>query len=149
MQFPGGNAVNVAVFAARLGARAGYLGCLGDDAAGRLVRESLAAEGVDTSHCRIRPGANARAMIGHVDGERRFLSASPGVRADYRLEDADRAWIGGWDHVHSSINSDLDALLPAGALRRRSSSDRRGSPSKSMMKISSLTISIWPRWKSP
>ena len=26
---------------------------------------------------------------------------------------------------------------------------RRGSPSKSMMKMSSLTISIWPRWKSP
>ena len=37
----------------------------------------------------------------------------------------------------------------AGALRRLSSSARRGSPSKSMMKISSLTISTCPRWKSP
>ncbi len=114
-QFPGGNAVNVAVFAGRLGARAGYLGCVGDDAAGRLLLAALAGEGVDTSHCRIRPGANARALIGHDGSERRFISASPGVRGDYRLDDRDRAWIAGWDHVHTSINSDIDGLLPAGA----------------------------------
>ncbi len=115
VQFPGGNAVNLAVFAARQGAKAGYLGCVGDDAGGRLVLESLAAEGVDTSRCRTRPGANARALIGHAAGERRFLSAHPGVRADYRLDEADRAWIAGWDHVHTSINSDIDNALPAGA----------------------------------
>ncbi len=33
-QFPGGNAVNVAVLAACHGARAAYLGCIGNDDAG-------------------------------------------------------------------------------------------------------------------
>src|SRR6202043_3998772 len=48
----------------------------------------------------------------------------------------------------------IDRIRPAtsraaGALRRRSSSGRRRSPSKSMMKMSSLTISTLSRRKSP
>ena len=43
--YPGGNALNVAVFAARFGAEAAYLGVVGDDEAGRLVRRSLIEEG--------------------------------------------------------------------------------------------------------
>ena len=35
--FPGGNAVNVAVHAARLGAQAEYLGSLGDDKMAHIV----------------------------------------------------------------------------------------------------------------
>jgi fructoselysine 6-kinase len=40
-QFPGGNAVNVAVLARRLGARASYLGCWGDDEGGAILRAAL------------------------------------------------------------------------------------------------------------
>jgi 2-dehydro-3-deoxygluconokinase len=43
----GGDTANMAVAAARLGARAGYVTRLGDDAFGRLFRELWAAEGVD------------------------------------------------------------------------------------------------------
>jgi len=112
MQFPGGNAVNVAVFARRLGAFAGYLGCLGDDAGGDLLFEALGAEGVDLSLCRRRTGANARALIGLEAGERRFLGASAGVRARYGLEAADFAAMAGYDVVHTSINSEVEAALP-------------------------------------
>ncbi|GAA2895706.1 hypothetical protein GCM10010517_60520 [Streptosporangium fragile] len=44
--FPGGGACNVAVHAGRLGADAAYLDSIGGDAAGDLVRHSLASEGV-------------------------------------------------------------------------------------------------------
>ena len=47
VMFPGGNAVNVAVHARRAGASSAYLGAVGTDPAGDLVRGSLVAEGVD------------------------------------------------------------------------------------------------------
>ncbi len=43
--FPGGNAVNVAVHARRLGHEASYIGWLGTDRYGRLLLDGLAAEG--------------------------------------------------------------------------------------------------------
>ncbi len=111
LQYPGGNAVNVAVMSARLGASAGYLGCVGADEAGTLVRSALIAEGIDVSRVRVRDGANARAFIGHVDGDRQFIRTENGVRADYRWDEDDFAYIRGFDHVHSSIYSGLDDTL--------------------------------------
>ncbi len=112
VQYPGGNAVNVAAMTARLGATSAYLGCVGNDDGGTLVRSALVAEGVDISRVRIRPGANAQAFVGHVEGDRQFISSSPGVRADYRWEAADFAFVSGFDHVHTSIYSELDDVLP-------------------------------------
>ncbi len=108
LQFPGGNAVNVAVLSARLGAQTGYLGCLGDDEAGDLLRAALTVERVDLSRCRARNGANARALIGHRGGDRYFIGSKPGVRAQYEWVDADFDYISGFDLVHTSIYSELD-----------------------------------------
>ena len=125
LQFPGGNAVNVAVQARRLGAETGYLGCLGSDEAGMLLGDALRSEGVDTTHCRIRPGLNARAFIGHDGQDRRFLRSERGVRGEWGTFDAaDRAYIAGFDLVHSSIYSELgDALPVVRAAARRMSYD--------------------------
>ncbi|MDA8048631.1 MAG: PfkB family carbohydrate kinase [Rhodospirillales bacterium] len=112
LQFPRGNAVNVAVFASRLGAEAGYLGCLGDDEGGDLLAAALAAEGVDLRLCRRRAGANARAMIGLEGGERRFLAANSGVRAEYMFTQADLASVVTYDVVHTGINSEAEDVLP-------------------------------------
>ncbi len=123
LQFPGGNAVNVAVQARRLGAVAGYLGCLGSDEAGRLLGEALVREDVDISRCRIRPGANARAFIGHDGQDRRFLRSKRGVRGQWGpIDEDDLFYIAGYDLVHSSIYSELgDALsIVRGAARRLS-----------------------------
>ena len=49
MQGFGGDTSNMAIAAARLGARVGYVTRLGGDAFGRLFRDLWAAEGVDTS----------------------------------------------------------------------------------------------------
>lgn len=79
MMFPGGNAVNVAVFAARLGAQSAYLGVVGDDLAGRAVLSGLRKEGVDVGLTQVAAGANASADIGLVDGDRVFLRSDKGV----------------------------------------------------------------------
>jgi len=112
-QFPGGNAVNVAVLARRRGAQASYLGCLGDDEAGALIHAALQKEGIELGRCRrIAGGANARALIAHNDGDRRFIGSSPGVRARYDFTDEDFAFIAAHDLTHTSINSDLEDALP-------------------------------------
>jgi len=62
--FPGGGAVNFAVHAARLGADAGYVGVVGDDRHGSLLRDALMAEGVDTSFVRVVPDRRPSATYG-------------------------------------------------------------------------------------
>ena len=47
---PGGKGSNQAVAAARLGAKARFVGLIGDDALGRIATDLYAAEGVGTSH---------------------------------------------------------------------------------------------------
>jgi fructoselysine 6-kinase len=123
LQFPGGNAVNVAVQARRLGAETGYLGCLGSDEAAMLLVDALRTERVDITRCRVRPGPNARAFIGHDGEDRRFLRSERGVRGEWGTFDAeDRAYIASFDLVHSSIYSELGDALPVvrGAARRLS-----------------------------
>lgn len=111
--FPGGNAVNVAVLAKRLGSASGYLGCLGNDVFGRLLHDAMTAEGVDLSRCRRIDGENAHVLVRHRDGDRVFVKSTPGVRAHYELDADDFAYIKGFDVVHSSYCSDNDAMIPA------------------------------------
>ncbi|MBE9605638.1 fructoselysine kinase [Acetobacteraceae bacterium H6797] len=112
VQYPGGNAVNVAILTKRLGASADYLGCLGNDEAGDLLFEALSAEGIGLSHIRRVAGANARARIGHRGPDRYFIGSIPGVRGDYGPITDDLDYISGFDLVHTSIYSELDAELP-------------------------------------
>jgi ribokinase len=51
----GGKGANQAVAAARLGAKAAMIGCVGSDSFGELVRGELAAAGVDVEHVRVDP----------------------------------------------------------------------------------------------
>lgn len=112
LQFPGGNAVNVAVLARRIGAETGYLGCLGSDEAGTLIVDALRREGVDTGRCRMLAGDNARAYIGHDGNDRRFLRSQHGVRGQWgRFSPEDLAYIAAFELVHSSVYSGLDANL--------------------------------------
>ena len=113
VMFPGGNAVNVAVHTKRLGAEAGYLGCLGNDACAKLLFDSLSEEGIDLSRCRRIEAENAHARVGHRNGDRMFLGSTPGCRAAYTLDADDFAYIAGFDMVHTSYCSDNDDAIPA------------------------------------
>lgn len=77
IEYPGGNALNVAVFASRLGTRSAYLGCVGDDRYGQRLLDCLQQEDVDASRCRTLPGANGWACVDNIDGERVFLGSDP------------------------------------------------------------------------
>ncbi|WP_341522521.1 PfkB family carbohydrate kinase [Pseudomonas sp. G.S.17] len=110
-EYPGGNALNVAVFAARLGARSAYLGCVGDDDHGRWLLEVLKAESVDVSRCRTLPGASAWACVDSMDGERVFLGSDSGVCHQLHIDSQALACIAAYPLAHTSLYSGLQNSL--------------------------------------
>jgi hypothetical protein len=56
LMYPGGNCLNVSVFASRFGASSAYIGAIGADPAGRLIATALNEEGIDTSRLRVVAG---------------------------------------------------------------------------------------------
>jgi sugar/nucleoside kinase (ribokinase family) len=71
----GGQTATAMTACARLGLRASYLGAFGRDEHGRLIRDQLAAEGVDVSASPVCPVANRYAviLIDEPTGERMVL----------------------------------------------------------------------------
>ncbi|MDQ0893554.1 PfkB family carbohydrate kinase [Agromyces ramosus] len=115
LDYPGGNCVNVAVFARRLGAEAGYLGVFGDDDAGAYLQAAIAAEGVDVSRSRVREGESGVSTLRVEGGERTFLGWNGGgvtVRSPLDLDDDLLEYAAGFDLVHSSVYSRSEAELP-------------------------------------
>lgn len=113
--YPGGNAVNVAVYARRLGAEAGYLGVFGDDDAGDFLRRAVAAEGVELDRSLVREGESGVSMLHVVDGDRTFLGWNGGgvtVREPIDLEDGRLDYVAGFDLVHTSVYSGILPELP-------------------------------------
>ncbi|HEY0275383.1 MAG TPA: PfkB family carbohydrate kinase [Paenirhodobacter sp.] len=107
LMFPGGNAVNVAVIAARLGIRSAYIGCFGaTDTAGQLIGDALEAENVDVSRVRRIAGNTARTFIGHRGEDRIFLGFDRGIRPEYTLEPEDFRFIAAFDALHTGLNND-------------------------------------------
>ena len=115
IDYPGGNCVNVAVFAHRLGAEAGYLGVFGSDEGGAFLRDAIAAEGVDVSRSVVREGESGVSTL-HVErGERTFLGWNGGgvtVRLPLVLDASLLEYVSGFDLVHSSVYSRSEPELP-------------------------------------
>jgi sugar/nucleoside kinase (ribokinase family) len=120
--FPGGNAVNVAVYARRAGAEAAYWGVTGDDAAGALVRDALAAEGVDVSRVVTAPGPNAWSEVRLRDGDRIFADSDDGV-SPFTLDDGDLTGLSGYDVAHTAYSGSLIEQVPRIARHVRVSFD--------------------------
>ncbi len=91
LMYPGGNALNVAVAAARGGAAAAYVGAVGTDRAGDVVLAGLRAEGIDVSRVRVVEGPNAYADVMLVEGDRVFIGADPTI-SRFRLDADDLAF---------------------------------------------------------
>ena len=97
---PGGQAANVAAWAAELGAEARFVGKHGGDDAGRLALARLEAAGVEVRG----PVGERSAIICSIvspDGAR-SMAADRGSSAHLRAEDLDAAWFAGCDHLFVS-----------------------------------------------
>lgn len=108
--YPGGNCVNVAVHARRAGYPAAYLGAVGDDHAGRVLRSALEAEQVELSRLRVLQGATATADIELRDGERVFQASEKGVSL-FKLDAEDLSYLSGYVVAHSSYCSGLEEQI--------------------------------------
>ncbi|MDU9389448.1 ribokinase [Pseudomonas sp. zfem002] len=64
---PGGKGANQAVAAARLGASVAMIGCVGDDAYGRQLRDGLLAEGIDCQALEVVAGVPSGVALIVVD----------------------------------------------------------------------------------
>ncbi|HEY6514050.1 MAG TPA: sugar kinase [Burkholderiaceae bacterium] len=85
----GGDSSNLAIAAARQGARVAYVSALGDDTYGRMLRELWAREGVDASGVKTDPqGYTAIYFVTH-DAQGHHFSFFRGASAASRMTAAD------------------------------------------------------------
>lgn len=97
---PGGQAANVAAWAAELGAPARFLGKTGADDAGVLVRRRLAAFGVEIPGP--VEGRNGKiCSLVKPEGER-SMAADRGTARDLRADEIEPGWLAGCTHLHVS-----------------------------------------------
>ena len=113
--FPGGNALNVAVYASMLGCDAAYVGVFGSDAAANHMQQTLAELGLDTSRSTRAEGPSGKAMLAIEDGERIFTGSNGGgvrksVSMEFAFDDVD--YLKSFPLAHTSTYSFIDEHLP-------------------------------------
>jgi sugar/nucleoside kinase (ribokinase family) len=104
LKFEGGGPAGTAlVAAARLGARAGFIGTAGNDPAGDLKVDGFRREGVDTAGLVRRPFPEDQVALVFVHartGERTFAAPLKFGQAPLRPEELDRAYLTAADLLH-------------------------------------------------
>ena len=95
----GGQAANVAAWAAALGGRGRVLAKRGRDAAGRVVAGELAARGVDLAGPEVERGTGTVVSLATADGRRSMLS-DRGVAPELAPEELEPRWLDGCDWLH-------------------------------------------------
>ena len=101
--FPGGNPVNFAVYLRRMGSEASFIGAVGSDADGALVRSALEKKGVDVSHVQVLDGPTPNTHVEMDHGNRVFVSYDTGIMEQFSLREEDLAFIGGHDLAVSAL----------------------------------------------
>lgn len=97
---PGGQAANVAAWAAALGASARFIGRTGHDEAGSMARAGLRERGVDA----LGPAGGRNGLICSLvsfDGAR-SMASDRGTAVELRPEDIEADWLDGCDHLFVS-----------------------------------------------
>ena len=109
----GGQAANVAAWAADLGAEARCIGKRGEDPAGELVARELAAHGVELAG---PVAAGQTGVVVSIVGEGdRALASDPGVAPTFAPEELDASWVA-CDVLHLSGYALLREPIAAAAL---------------------------------
>ena len=88
MQIPGGNAVNVSVYAQRMDLNVCYYGFFGNDEWGKFLKEKISEQGVNVDLCRNLNGTSGFTKVELQNNDRIFPSYDPGVQKDFYLVDS-------------------------------------------------------------
>ena len=98
----GGPAATAMVAVSRLGAKAGFIGVVGDDASGEFIRKDFARYGVDTQHLVVRPKATSCFVVCLVEegsGDRAFILSNK-TATPLRPEELDEEVINSAKYLH-------------------------------------------------
>ncbi len=114
VMYPGGNAVNFAVFAKKSGVEAAYLGVFGDDREADCIKSALLDVGVSISRCRTAPGTTTeRCDVNLIDGDRVFVADDlrETKHGPYLLEPVDFDYLAGFDLIHSGCYASVETEI--------------------------------------
>ena len=112
VMFPGGNAVNFAVYAKKCGMESAYLGVFADDTEGRLIRSSLQELGVDVSGCSVfAECATERCDVVLNDGDRKFVGSGWEAGKEHRplkINAQELEYLKSFDVIHCGCYAEME-----------------------------------------
>ncbi len=115
VMFPGGNAVNVAVYAKKMGMDAAYLGVFANDFMGDHIKHALNDVGVVIDHCITKEGVSGYCDVILEDGNRIFQEWNEGgisVKEPIIVGDAELEYLSQFEFIHSGCFAGLEGELP-------------------------------------
>ncbi|NRT78836.1 fructoselysine 6-kinase [Clostridium beijerinckii] len=104
--YPGGNALNFAAYAKKIGINSAFLGAFGSDDEADHVQNTIHELGLDISKCRHFNGENGCARVTLEDGDRVFLGSNEGgvLRENgLNLTQDDLEYIKTFDLLHAGL----------------------------------------------
>lgn len=108
---PGGKGGNQAVACVRHGAEVALVGCVGRDAHGEVLRNALAADGVDVTHVALRDGVatGSAVVMVEADGSNR-IAVIPGANAQADLPESFAEVLAHADYLVVQFETPLEVL---------------------------------------
>ncbi|MFE9689515.1 ribokinase [Micromonospora sp. NPDC005806] len=110
---PGGKGANQAVAAGRAGGDCDFLGAVGADEFGVLLRDNLVAAGIDVRGLRTADRPSGVALIAVDQAAENCIVVAPGANATLTLDDADRTAVAAADVLLLQLEVPLPAVSRA------------------------------------
>ena len=114
--FPGGKGANQAVAAARLGANVTMIGCVGADAFGQEMRNTMIAEEIDTTYVLVHPETSTGVALIQVDKKgQNSIAVASGANFQLTAADVEKAMqsIGKFDVLVMPLETPLETIYTA------------------------------------
>lgn len=114
IRYPGGNCINFAAYARRMGIDAAYLGYWGEDEEAKMIRDAMTDLGVDISRCKVEKGTvTERCDVNLVDGDRVFQADDERANLHGALPvgEDELNYLNGFDLIHCSCYAEEEEEL--------------------------------------
>jgi sugar/nucleoside kinase (ribokinase family) len=111
LMFPGGNALNFAVYSKQLGCDSAFVGVLADDKFADVVTRAIDERGIDRSRCVRAHGDTWLCSTRLENGERTISDDNDGgvvKNQPLKVDEDLLAYVRGFDIVHANINGSID-----------------------------------------